>query len=294
MLKNLNENSKKPERVVLLGSNGFVGSSAYELLLKKGISVLPISREKIDLTQKDAGNNLAELINPRDTLLFVSAKAPVKNNEMLVQNILMAQSVSEAIQKSPVSHLIYISSDAVYSDNSGLLNESSPTEPNSLHGLMHLIRETMLKTAWNGAICILRPTLIYGDGDPHNGYGPNRFKRLIEKGEDISLFGNGEEQRDHVWIKDVAEIIALCVIHRSKGILNIATGKVVSFREIAEKLISSSRSKNKIISNPRVGEMPHNGYRAFDSSSTQNAFPSFRYHSLSDFIELNGYKPKDR
>ena len=49
---------------------------------------------------------------------------------------------------------------------------------------------------------ILRPTLIYGEGDPHNGYGPNKFMRLAKKNEDILLFGKGEELRDHININE--------------------------------------------------------------------------------------------
>ena len=38
----------------------------------------------------------------------------------------------------------------------------------------------------------LRPTLIYGNGDTHGGYGPNKFLQL--KNKDIILFGKGEEK----------------------------------------------------------------------------------------------------
>jgi nucleoside-diphosphate-sugar epimerase len=41
-------------------------------------------------------------------------------------------------------------------------------------------------------------------GDPHNGYGPNRFRRLAAAGQEIVLFGGGEERRDHVLVDDVA------------------------------------------------------------------------------------------
>ena len=36
---------------------------------------------------------------------------------------------------------------------------------------------------------ILRPTLVYGPGDTHNGYGPNMFLRAVNSGENIDLFG---------------------------------------------------------------------------------------------------------
>ena len=60
-------------------------------------------------------------------------------------------------------------------------------------------------------LAFLRPTLIYGANDPHNGYGPNRFRRQAAKGETITLFGEGEEKRDHVPVDDVAALVSACV-----------------------------------------------------------------------------------
>ena len=39
------------------------------------------------------------------------------------------------------------------------------------------MRENILKLL-NIKLCIVRPTLVYGANDPHNGYGPNKFIRL--------------------------------------------------------------------------------------------------------------------
>ena len=80
---------------------------------------------------------------------------------------------------------------------------------------------------------MLRPTLIYGAGDPHNGYGPNRFRRQAAKGEPITLFGEGEEKRDHVAVEDVARLAVRMLMHRSTGVLNAVTGSSTSFRDIA-------------------------------------------------------------
>ena len=55
---------------------------------------------------------------------------------------------------------------------------------------MHLTREIILRNKFKKILCILRPTLIYGMGDSHNGYGPNRFINLAVKNKSISIFGN--------------------------------------------------------------------------------------------------------
>jgi len=129
---------------------------------------------------------------------------------------------------------------------------------------------------------ILRPTLIYGPADPHNGYGPNRFRRLANRAEPIILFGEGEERRDHVDVDDVAAIAVSVVRRRSQGILNVATGQVTSFRSIAEQAVALARRSVEIRCSPRQGPMPHNGYRAFDPTATAAAFPGFRYTPLAD------------
>ena len=147
---------------------------------------------------------------------------------------------------------------------------------------MHLAREVMLANVWQGPLCFLRPTLIYGAEDPHNGYGPNRFIRLAQKGEEIVLFGEGEERRDHVWIEDVADLTCRVLVHKSTVILNIATGNVVSFREIAEQVARINPNSSQIKSSPRSGPMPHNGYRAFDPAVTHHAFSDFTYTNLND------------
>ena len=278
MLEHLNAAPAAPFRVVILGASGFVGGQAAAWLEADGIPVLRLSRAEIDLLAQGAAEQLAGLLKSEDCLMVVSAVAPCKNTSMLADNIAMMHAVCAALEKAPVAHMIYISSDAVYSDSDGPLSEDSVTAPDNLHGIMHVARELMLKSVMDGTpLAVLRPSLLYGLDDPHNGYGPNSFRRLAEKGEDITLFGEGEERRDHVLIDDLAEIIALVVLHKSKGVLTVATGEVVSFKELAEMVVAQFGTPVAIKESPRKGPMPHNGYRPFDVSAARDAFPEFRY-----------------
>ncbi len=278
MLEHLNPTPTAPSRVVILGAGGFVGGQAAVRLEADGMSVLRLGRGEIDLLAQGAAEKLAGLLKPEDCLIVVSAMAPCKNAAMLADNMAMMSAVCAALEKSPVAHVIYISSDAVYSDSDGPLGEDSVTAPDNLHGIMHVARELMLKSVVGETpLAILRPSLLYGLDDPHNGYGPNSFRRLAAKGEDITLFGEGEERRDHVLIDDVAKIIGLVVTHRSKGILTVATGEVVSFKDMAEMVVAQFDSPVAIKGSPRKGPMPHNGYRPFDVSAARAAFPDFSY-----------------
>jgi UDP-glucose 4-epimerase len=282
MLTHWRDACARPSRVVILGSAGFVAAATRRRLEAEGVPVLALPRTDLDLTDADAGERLGALLRPSDAVLFVAARAPVKNDAMLIDNLRMGAAVCEALRAVSVDHVVYISSDAVYADSDAPLTEQSSAQPASLHGVMHLAREVMLANAWTGPLCILRPTLIYGVGDPHNGYGPNRFVRLAAAGQDITLFGNGEERRDHVWVEDVAELTQRVMMRRSSGVLNIAVGEVASFRDIAAQITQMFASASTVRGTPRAGPMPHNGYRAFHPAAVQAAFPDFQFASLPD------------
>ena len=181
-----------PERVVILGAGGFVGGTTLAHLRTQGVPTLALGRPGLDLLAPNAATTLAAALRPTDTLVFVSALAPVKTSAMLLDNLRMGAAVTTALRQQPVAHVIYVSSYAVYRDSDGPLEETSCAEPGSLHGVMHLAREVMLKAEVAAPLAIVRPTLIYGTNDPHNGYGPNRFRRQAAKGETITLFGEGE------------------------------------------------------------------------------------------------------
>ena len=243
---------------------------------------MEISRNEIDFDKDDALKKLRNLIKEDDFIVIAAAQAPVKNNEMLLNNISMMNIIINSIIEKSVKRVVYISSDAVYSDSKKSLNEQSSIEPESLHGIMHLTREIMLKQINNIQLSIIRPTLIYGIEDPHNGYGPNQFFRLAQSNKNFKLFGKGEELRDHVSINDVAQITVDLTLSNFEGILNIASGEVKSFKEIAIFIKNLYRKKIKIIETERIGEMPHGGYRSFDISKLYSLFPNFKITSLED------------
>jgi UDP-glucose 4-epimerase len=270
-----------PARAVVLGAGGFVGGAVASNLETRGVAVKRLGRGDIDLLAEDAADTLASLLRAEDALIVVSAMAPCKNGAMLESNIRMMNAVCAGITARPVDHIVYISSDAVYADSMEPMTEDAPRAPTALHGVMHLARELMLEeAAADTPLAIVRPTLIYGAADPHNGYGPNRFRRLAQAGEEIVLFGEGEELRDHVDVADVAELTARAVMHRSSGALNAATGTVVSFRDIAEAISAQAANPVPVRGMPRVGPMPHNGFRAFDARATTRAFPDFGYQPI--------------
>jgi nucleoside-diphosphate-sugar epimerase len=286
MIEQLNGSPKRPDRVVVIGANGFVGSSIVKQLTEKNIETLSIGRLELDLLSEGSAGKLSNILKANDVVVIAAAKAPAKDFSMLLDNLRMLRPIISSAHQVSLSHIIYISSDAVYSDSMSPLIEESETNPTSLHGIMHKTRELIIKTQivdeLKVPLFIARPTLIYGLNDPHNGYGPNRFLRQALNNEKISIFGKGEELRDHVSIDDVARLVFKAVCHKSCGILNIASGKTITFRAIAEKIVSLTNPLIEIEEIPRAGGIPHNGFRPFDIKSTTDYFPNFEYMDISE------------
>jgi len=279
-LEHLNSAPRLPVRTVVVGA-GFVGGAIVRRIAARGGNVLSLTRRDVDLLKPDAAAQLASLLKPGDAVVAAAARAPCKDVSMLIDNMTMVKAMLQAMRAIELSHVLNIGSDAVYADGPLPLTEASPAAPTSLHGVMHLARELAFSAEIKAPLATLRPTLIYGASDPHNGYGPNRFRRLANAGEEIVLFGEGEERRDHVAVDDIAELAVRLLEHRSRGVLNAATGTVHSFKAVAEQVVAASPRKVKISGSPRTGPMPHNGYRPFDPTLALTAFPGFRFIDLA-------------
>src|SRR5262245_3257548 len=140
MLEHRNTSPSLPARSVVLGSGGFIGGA---IVRKLDVSSVGLGRKDIDLLDEGASDRLASLLRADDALVVVSARAPCKTPSMMAENIRMMNAVCDALARRPVSHLVYISSDAVYGDEPLPLTEKSPAAPGSLHGAMHVAREQM-------------------------------------------------------------------------------------------------------------------------------------------------------
>src|SRR5450631_1711209 len=183
MLVHLNATEQFPQRTVVIGAGGFVGSAIVARLQAEGASVLGVSRKEVDLQAPDAADRLRAMLRPGDAVVAVAARAPCKDLSMLIDNMLMAKAMLEALSRAEPSHVVNISSDVVYPDEPVPLSEATPAAPSTFHGAMHLAREIAFNETIRAPLAILRPSLLYGVADPHNGYGPNRFRRLANAGE---------------------------------------------------------------------------------------------------------------
>ena len=288
MIQHTHTSSTKPARVVILGGSGFVGQHLKKHFDDNGIDVLSLSSKDLDLSGANAVEKLGEVVNPKDTVLFASCITREKGGDDIptfMKNLRMAENVGKFLENNGCAHLIYFSSDAVYKDGISFVCEDTERDPQGLYGITQHTREKMISYSANKAnvpLLIVRPTAIYGRGDTHNGYGPNRFLKTAQSDAKITLFGEGEEKRDHIYVGDVCKLVGLCTFHGTTGVLNLVTGNAVFFGEIAKIVVKNSDKQVQLDCKPRSNPITH---KAFDNTALIKAFPSFSFVSIKDGIK---------
>jgi UDP-glucose 4-epimerase len=278
-LSHVHSRPRLPDRVVVLGSSGFLGRGLVRACAAAGIETIGLGSRDIDLGDAKAGGQLAQRLRPRDAVVFLSALTPDKGRDSatLMRNLAMCRAVCEATQAVEIGQLVYASSDAVYAFATTLISEATPPVPTDLYGVMHRARELMLAGEAKAPVALLRLTAIYGAGDTHNSYGPNRFMRQALKDGRIALFGNGEETRDHLHVDDAVDLILKVIAHGSTGVLNLASGRSATFRSVAETVAAHAGRAVEIATSARQNPATH---RHFDTTNLLRAFPGVRFKPL--------------
>lgn len=277
-IKHLLPEPRPPQRVVILGATGFLGKNTIPLLRDAALNVLALGSADINLVAPTSTEELSCILREDDSLLFLSAITPDKGRDTraFMQNISMGANVALALKQRPVSHVVYLSSDAVYAFDGGLVSERTPAAPADLYGVMHRARELMLLQAANNLL-IVRSTMLFGAADTHNSYGANRFRRQARKDLRVSLAGHGEETRDHVYVADAARLICHMLYRKSTGLINLVSGMSISFLELAQ-LVAAQFSQNiEIGFTERQQPITHRHFENYDLIA---AFPNFRFTSL--------------
>lgn len=279
MLTHTHKTPQNPPRVVLLGGSGFFGRALAARLKTAAVEVVAPRSADLDLCAPEAPGILKALLQPEDSLVVFAALTPDRGRgiDTFQANITMAANICEALAETPVAHVVYFSSDAVYPLAGAPVNEDSPAAPGDLYGAMHLARELMFRQTVGDRLCVLRPSLVYGARDTHNSYGPNRFRRQAAKEGKIVIGGEGEETRDHVYIDDVAHLTHLVLTHGSRGVLNLATGRSTDFGTVARLVAGHFAPAVPVCPTPRNMPATH---RHFDVTALHQAFPGYTFTPL--------------
>jgi len=274
--------------VFVLGHNGFIGTHLSNFLqsAQPGRAVDGGSLSELDLAEDGVWEELAARVT-RDTRLVVLAGVKRQMGDSFgafESNMKIAVSVARVIEKSRPARVLYFSSAAVYGEetHNTAISEETVVNPVSFYGIAKFASERLLTNAASlGGVplLILRPPLIYGPGDTSNSYGPAALCRAAARFEETTLWGDGTELRELLYVGDACRLVAELLDSKREGVLNAASGKSHSFREVIASVEKISGRKIAVIEKPRTKAKADN---AFDPKLLRSLLPDFRFTALDD------------
>lgn len=265
-------------RAVVLGATGFLGGALADGLVAAGYDVERTGSRDLDLCAPAAADELAARLGPDAVLVVSSALTPPVGATLagLQANVAMVAAVAAALGAAEVAACVYLSTDGVHGPSDGMVNEQTPVQPEGYYPIAKYAGELVLTTACaarDSALLILRPVAIFGPGDTHDAYGPNRFARTAREERRIVLFGDGEELRDHLHVDDFAAYATSLIERGATGVLNVASGEARSFADVAEALRDLAGPDVRIQRAAHAIPITH---RRVDNSALRAAAPDVR------------------
>lgn len=295
--------------VMITGGAGFIGSHSAEALLDDGAEVtvldnlsggklsnLPIS-ERLHFIQGDIRDTQAveQAMQGVTHVLHLAAQVSVTdsiNNPVnsLTNNIQGFVNVLDSVRRHHIKRMIYASSAAVYGTPVQLpLDEASISAPLSPYGLEKLINDqyAALYQKLYGVNAIgMRYFNVYGPRqDPASAYAGviSRFVAAITNQKELTVFGDGGQTRDFIFVKDIAQTNLKALQCDHTGVCNIATGSSVTLLELISTLGQCAHQTPKVKHGPpATGDIRHS---AADPGRMGVWFGEMTMTSLSDGLQ---------
>jgi nucleoside-diphosphate-sugar epimerase len=280
-----------PKKIIILGHSGFIGSNLERLLEKSNNwSIIGRSLPDVDLTQAGQADLLVPFLESSSTLVFAAA---VKRQfgdtlETFQANVEIVKNVCRLLESYPVKRVIFLSSAAVYGEETEntRINELTRVNPTSYYGISKYTAECLLKKTCTNKIPLicLRPPLVYGSNDPGQTYGPSGFSAAAMEGRPITLWGDGSELREFIFIDDLCRLIELIANNENEleGEVNVVSGTPYCFADIV-RILKQKYPSLEVDTRSRSRGKADN---AFDADKIKSMLPaSFRFTSLEEGLD---------
>lgn len=166
------------------------------------------------------------------------------------ENIISSLNLIELAKKYNIKKLIVSSTAAVYGEPQYLpIDENHNANPSSYYGLSKLTMEKYIKLS-NIDYIIFRFSNVYGPRQIPEGEAGvvSIFMDYFINNNEINIFGDGNQTRDFIYVKDIAKILFLCIKNDNitKEIINISSNVSISINELYEKLKHITKKDLKV------------------------------------------------
>ena len=262
---------------LVTGGAGFIGSHIVEQLISLGHEVVVVDNEysdnenfywrkdtyniNIDITDKALKNAFTNV----DYVFHLAAEArigPAIENPVNAVNIntIGTCNVLQCARDAGVKKVMYSSTSSGYGLNYSPNIETQPDDCLNPYSVSKVAGEKICKMytdLYGLKTVIFRYFNVFGERAPKKGqYAPviGIFLRQLAAGEKLTIVGDGEQRRDFVYVKDVANANIMAALSNADDeaygqVYNVGSGKNYSVNDIASFI-----SDDTINIPPRVGE----------------------------------------
>jgi nucleoside-diphosphate-sugar epimerase len=246
------------KKILIFGSNGFIGSNLINKISKKKYSVTKVNRKKF------ISLNLKKRLNLFKKCDFIFHLANQNNEQIAINNpikdyrnnINLTLKILETIKNSTFKpYLIYPSTVSLYKSTNLTRKENSKKNIISIYNAHKLINEIYIKFYYKRfkvKYIILRISNVYGFNKKNNRGLLQNLIFSILKNKDITLFNRGLQYRDYLYIDDVIEGFLKILINPQIGVFNLCSGKSYNFIEINKIIKNVLKIKYKTISKSKI------------------------------------------
>ncbi len=242
-------------RALVIGGNGFIGSSLVGRLRAQGVAVrvLDIGRPRTDVTWESVefvqgsladGSLLPHALADVDVVFHLaSATVPSTSNldpiADVQSNLVGTLRLLQAMQATGVRRIVFFSSGGTVYGNPDVVPvpETHALRPISSYGVVKASIESYL--GMYGQLGVIDPMVLR----PSNPYGPRQstsgvqgaigaFLRCAREGRPVTLWGDGGTVRDYLYVDDLVELAVTAGLSDATGVYNAGSGEGHSLLEI--------------------------------------------------------------
>lgn len=258
------------QRILITGGTGFLGYNLYQVLrrMNPDLDIWVYSRR----TGHDVNNyeQLEEAVNGKNLVINLAAQThvdfsidgTVPEKQQFVETNIKGTLNTLMACRTKGAKLIHISTSEVYGTNQNpgqVMTEEHPLLAQAgVYAVSKASADLLCRMAYmteNQDVIIVRPFNMYGPHQSMEKLFP-RFISLAMFGEPLTIYGDGKQTRDYVWVQDVAEALWRLRHAEPGSIINIGTEQTYSVNDIAEHIIRSCGNKGMKVHTQQNAERP--------------------------------------
>lgn len=225
------------KRVLITGKNSYIGMSLENWLMREP------DQYKVDTVDMKDGSWEEKDFNLYDVVFHVAGIAHIKetsDNQDLYYKVNrdLAYETALKAKQDGVEQFIFLSSMSVYGIENGVIDKSTPLEPNSAYGKSKIEAEELINKLQDDSFTVatLRPPMVYGKGCRGN------YPRLVGLALKTPIFPKVDNKRSMIYIDNLSEFVKQLIDNGSGGLFSPQNADYVNTSEMV-RLIAEAHGK---------------------------------------------------